>query len=567
MKPVQDETVTVESRGSLDPIAMQQSQRGGVYTTWGGPSPKTLNAWLEPWQLSGQVMGLLFETLVEMHSVNDQPVGVLASAWQISPDGQSFTFTIHPKANWSDGQPVTAGDVQFFYDTIMNKDHLTTAWRVTIQRFERPEIIDAKTVRIRSREKNWKAFWDAGAFFALPKHIWEGQDFNKINKEFPVVSGPYELVSYKRNRFVMLRRRGNWWGRSLAYNQHKYNFDYLKFRLIEDRTVALEKFKKGEMDLYSIYTSSIWATKTKELPMVQKGWVVRQNVFTRNPLSFQGLALNMRREHLKDKRVREALAHLLNREQMNRELMYDEYLLLNSYFPFLYPDNTNPSVPVRKYDAEKAARLLDAAGWKVGPQGVRQKNGKDFVLHYITYASDNRHLKLYQEALKRAGIKLEIEIMTMAEVQKRAQEFNFDLYWINTGGSRLPDPEGRFHSKYKDEKGSQNLPGINDPAVDQILDQLNQESNLGRRKILLAQLDRLLYDMVPYLLLWQSDKSRLLYWNRFDTPESLLGKFGDESSAIAYWSYSKAKSAALDKAESSDQQLPPLPDVVRYVGP
>lgn len=567
MQPVVDIEVTMETSGQTDPVANLNARRGGMYTTWGGPSPKTLNAWLEPWHLSAEVMGLLFENLVGMHSIQDKPQPELATKWETRTDGKTFIFHIHPKASWNDGQPVTADDIQFFYDTIMNPDHLTTAFRVTLERFERPEIINSRTIKITAKKRYWKAFWDAGAFTAFPKHIWKDKDFNKINKDFPVVSGPYELVSYKRNRFVMLKRRANWWGRIKKYNQGKYNFDYLKFRLIENRNVALEKFKKGEMDLYSIYTSSIWAGKTKELPIVKSGYVVRQNVYTRTPLSFQGIALNMRTPILKDKNVRLALAHLLNRDLMNKELMHNEYLLLNSYFPFLYKDNVNPAVRVRSFQLDKAAKLLDSAGWKTGPKGIREKNGKPLKLHYITHASDNRHLKLYQGDLKRAGIQLEIEVMTLTEVQKRVQEFNFDLYWINTGAGRLPDPEGRFHSRYLSQKGSQNLSGVKDKNVDKILDQLKLETDLDKRKKMFAKLDKVLFDMVPYLLLWQSDKSRLLYWKKFDQPVYLLGKFGNESSAVVYWSYNPDKIKALEQAKKNKSKLPIEPEFVRYMGP
>lgn len=569
LEPIIDKPVQLETAGSVDSVANLDALRGGIYTTWGGPTPKTLNYWREPWHLSAEVMGLMYESLVSMHTINDEPVGDLARSWTRAADGRTFVFKIHPEAKWNDGKPVRAEDVQFYYDTIMNKKHLTTAVRGILSRFERPEVIDARTLKIVAKKRYWKAFWDAASFVAFPKHIWEGKDFNKINKEFPVVSGPYELAGYKRNRYVMMRRRADWWGRIKQYNRGKYNFDYIKYRLIENRTVALEKFKKGEMDLYAIYTSSIWVKKTgpESLDIVKNGWVVRQNVYTRSPLSYQGLALNLRRKYLQDKRVRLALAHLLNRKRINKELMHNEYLLLNTYFPFLYPGNINPAVSVRNFDKEKAMRLLDEAGWKIGPNGVRKKNGQPLVLKFLSHASDSRHMKLFQEDLKYAGVKLEIEQLTMAEVQKRVEDFQYDLYWVNTGASRLPDPENWFHSRFADEKGSPNLSGLKDPRVDALLDQLREETKLQKRSVKLARLDQILFDEVPFLLLWQSDKTRLLYWDKFDFPINKLGKYGDESSTIVYWSFNKDKKKKLRAMRKSGKPQKREPDQLRYTGP
>ncbi|MCB1309522.1 MAG: ABC transporter substrate-binding protein, partial [Leptospiraceae bacterium] len=406
MDPVTDISYEVETGGSVDPIAADGALKGGTFTIWGGPNPKSLNVWVDNWHLSGEVMGLLYESLVTLHSVDNKPVGQLASRWEEAPDGVTFTFHIHPDANWSDGQPVTAEDVQFFYDTIMNKDHLTTVYRTVIGRFERPEVIDAKTVRITAKERYWKAFWDAGGFTAFPKHVWEGKDFNRINFDFPVVSGPYELLEYRRNRYVLLKRRADWWGRVLRYNQHKYNFDYIRYRFQEDRTAALETFKKGDYDMYAIYTASIWAQQTDAgaLESVARNHVLRQEIFNQEPIGFQGLAINMRQERFQDVRVRQALFYLLDREKLNEQFMFDQYFLLNSYFPDLYPGNKNPAAEMYRYNPEKAGQLLDAAGWQVGDDGWRRKDGQVFSITFITYASDIRHMNKYVEWLKDAGI-------------------------------------------------------------------------------------------------------------------------------------------------------------------
>ena len=567
LEPIAEQAYSIEKGGEADPIASAEVQKGGVYTTWGGPYPKSLNYWLDSWHISGEIMGLLFESLIGMHSTKNRPVGILAKSWQQSANKKTFTFRIHPKARWSDGKAVGAEDVQFYYDTIMNPKHRTTPVRVLLSRFERPEVIDERTVRIKAKKRYWKAFWDAGFFTAFPKHVWQDKNFNRVNFDFPVVNGPYEIMQIKRNRYALLRRRANWWGRVLRYQQGKYNFDYIRYRFMEDRTTALEAFKKGDFDLYPIYTSSLWVQQT-DFESVKKNWVVRQEVYNKEPKSFQGFAINLRRPRFQDIRVRQALCHLLDRELMNAKLMFNQYFLLNSYFPDLYPRNINPKVPHCNYDPPKAHKLLDQAGWKVGPDGIRLNNkGQRFSLSFLTYAADLRHTNIYVEALRKAGIDARIEQLSHATVSEKVDNFKFDLHWINTSGSRLRDPESLFHSRYANEIATSNITGLQDAQVDALMEKLKTEENLEQRNRLLRTLDLRLMKLSPYILLWQADKSRLLYWNRFGTPKYVLDKYNRENAVIAYWRLDLQKAKSLEEARKKDQPLPSEAAKVYYGGP
>jgi len=286
--------IEVETGGEFDPIANPKAIKGGTFTTWGSSFPKSLNVFLDHNSFSAEITGLLFEPLVILHSTRNEPVGVLAESWSISDDKKTFTFKIHHAAKWSDGKSITAEDIQFYYDVMMNPKNMTSIFRVGLKRFNRPKIIDTRIVEITAKESHWSNFWEASGMVALPKHVWKDVDFNKQNFTFPVVSGPYQLKEVKKNRYLILERRAEWWGRIKRYNQHKYNFDYIKYKFMEDRNKALEAFKKGEFDAYAIYTSSIWAKKTN-FDLVKKGWILRQRIYNREPKGFQGFAINLRR--------------------------------------------------------------------------------------------------------------------------------------------------------------------------------------------------------------------------------------------------------------------------------
>ncbi len=561
--PVEDSPVNLVASGEFDPIANPAAKKGGTLFTWGGGYPKSLNMWLDYNSFSAQITGLMFDSLVGMHPTREEPLGILAESWEISDDKKSYTFKLNPAAVWSDGQPITAHDVQFYYDVIMNPKHLTSLFRVDMGRFGRPEVIDDRTVRITAEEAHWKNFWSAASFSAFPKHAWGDKDFNEINFEFPVVSGPYRIHQVLTNRSITLQRRGDWWGRNLRINQHKYNFDYLVFRATEDRNKALEMLKRGDFDLYTIYTARIWAEQTK-FPQVEKNWVVRQTVYNDEPKAFQGFAINMRRPQFQDVRVREALARLLNRELMLDRLMFNEYFLLNSYYPDLYEGNRNPDAPFLSYDPSLARALLAEAGWTVNAAGVLTKDGKPFELVFLNYGEPLPHLNIYLEDLKAVGIQGRIENVSYASLSKRVDEHDFDMVWRNWSASRLRDPETMWHSRTASDVATQNISGVQDAAIDALIDAQKQEMDINKRNAILREIDGRLTKLMPYVLLWQSDRNRLLYWNRFGTPKHVLDKYNREDAAIPYWWFDAEKSAQLDEAMRADRTLEPLAAEVRY---
>jgi microcin C transport system substrate-binding protein len=254
--------------------------------------------------------------------------------------------------------------------------------------------------------------------------------------------------------------------------------------------------------------------------------------------------------------VREALCHLLNREQMNEKLMFNEYFLLNSYYPDLFPCNVNPDVPLRKYDTEKARALLHDAGWRVGPDGFLSKNGKRFEIDFLTYSVDFRHINIYMEDLKKVGIKARIEQLSLSSVRKRLDNHEFDLYWVNWGASRLRDPETMWHSSTANQIATNNISGVQDPMIDAFIESQKTEMSLDKRNEILKKMDKRLNEIIPYIFLWQADHHRILYWNRFGTPKYIFDKFGREDSIIAYWWLSPEKDTILKEAMKDNNALP-----------
>ena len=541
--------------GEFDPIASKDARPCGTITLWGSAMPKSFNMWEDYNSFSAELMGMMFEPLVSLHSTEDREVGILADSWNVSEDGKTFTFHVDPRAKWSDGKPVTAEDVQFYYDVIMDEKNLTPIFKVGLSRFDRPEIVDSLTIKMTAKESHWGNFWEAAGMLAFPKHAWAGKDFNQIRYEFPVVSGPYKIKTFREDRYVELARRADWWGFKKNWNRGKYNFEKIRYRFMNDQTKALEAFKKQDINAYAIYTSSIWMKQT-DFDAIQKGWAVKQRIFNKEPIGFQGMAINLRKPQFQDVRVRRALNMLLNREAMNEKYMYNQYFLLNSYYPDLWEGNQNPTAPLYKFNPDSARALFAEAGYKVNAQGVLEKDGKPFAINFITSQEDLRHLTLFQEDLKKVGVVATIEQMSQSTLRKRLDDADFDLYWVNWGAGRLRDPEASWNSTTALQKGTNNLAGVQDKVVDSLINLQKTEFDLAKRNEILKALDNRLAEIVPYVLMWQCDHHRILYWNRYGTPDKVFDRFNREDAIPVYWWLDPTKSAALDKAMKAGESLP-----------
>jgi len=204
----------------------------------------------------------MFETLLGLNPITLEYDPGLADRWSISDDKKSFTFHINPKAKWSDGKPVTAEDVLWTFNTILNPKNMTGVHKVSLERFNPPILIDKFTIKFTAKNIHWQNLGSAGGFNILPKHIYENKDFNKMNFEFPVISGLYKLGEINEGIYIKLERRNNWWAQNEISTQNTGNFQTLKFRFYVDRTNAFEAFKKGMIDLFPIYTSRIWVNET-----------------------------------------------------------------------------------------------------------------------------------------------------------------------------------------------------------------------------------------------------------------------------------------------------------------
>lgn len=546
------------------PLTSPDAVPGGELCVFAGQYPKSFNYYLDNNSFSAELFGALYETLLNMNPVTLDYEPGLAEKWSISDDKRTFTFRINPRATWSDGKPITAADVKWTFDAVMNPDNMTGPHKVALEVFASPEIVDERCIRFTAREVHWRNLGAAGGFQILPRHIFATNDFNKINTAFPVVSGPYRLGEVKDGIHATLERRADWWNRQAPSSRGFGNFQTIKFRFYAEQENAFEAFKKGDIDLFAVYMARLWVNETGG-EKFDKHWIIRQRVFNYNPIGFQGFAMNMRRPIFQDVKVRKALAHLLNRERMNHTLMYDQYFLHRSYVEDLFTKESPCPNELIDFSKDKARALLAQAGWRANPKtGWLEKDGQRFTFRFLNRdASSEKFIAIFAEDLKDVGIELTIDQKDWAAWARDMDEFNYDMTWAAWGASVFKDPEGMWSSKEADRKGGVNITGFKDAETDALIEKQKAIFDVAARHAICRDVDRIVAKQYPYILLWNINYTRLLYWNKFGTPKTVLAKYGSESSAYWYWWSDPDAADDLKDAMKTGRALPaPKADIV-----
>ncbi|WP_243393334.1 extracellular solute-binding protein [Leptospira perolatii] len=553
-----------EALRKKNPIVSEDAVKGGTYRVYSHQFPKSLNYYLEQFSTTAEIFQMMFEPLLDYHPITLQPIPHLASSWTISPDKKKFTFYMDQNAKWSDGKSITAKDVLFTYETLMDKANNTPIFRIGLSRFEKPVVVNDFQIEFTQKEIHWSNFETvAHSLFILPEHLYKGKDFNKENFEFPVVSGPYELVSAKKGRYVRMRRRADYWMRAYPFYKGSDNFDTVLFKVFNEEAVAFQAFKKGDIDLYPVYKAYTWV-KEAVGETFDSNYVIKQKVYNEKPMGFQGWAFNMRRAPFDDAKVRRAIALLVDRKLLVEKLAFNEYELTDSYYSGVWSEGQFPSPPIQ-YDPNLARKLLSEAGWKPNAKGILEKKGKEFKFSILDRdRSTEKYFTIFIERARELGIVASIETTDLAEWGSRMDKFDFDMTWAAWGGGLFPDPESMWYSKYADENGQNNITGFKNSEVDKLIEMQKTEFDVKKRESILKKIDQILTKEVPYVLLWNTKSTRLLYWNKFGYPTNSLGKFGSESYAKGLWWLDEKKSDLLESSKKSKTPLPKYKAILKY---
>ena len=494
---------------------------------------------------------LLYDTLTVPSA--DEPntaYGLIAETIEKAPDSSWVRFHLRKQAKFNDNVPITAKDVAFTFNLLKTQGR--PFYRQYYADVDKVIVENNHQVLFTFKVKNNRELpMIIGQMQILPEHYWKDRDFKADTLTPPIGSGPYQISQVKPNASIRYERVKNWWAKDLPVTKGFYNFDKITVDYYRDMSVALEAFKANQFDVNLEYSAKSWA-KGYEGIALNEGKIIKKEIANHNTANIQGFVFNIRRPMFEDKRVREAISLLFDFEWSNRQLFYNSYKRLGSYFensemaahelptrqelailePFKgkIPDEVFTTVftpPVSDgtgYIREqqiKAYKLLQEAGYQVKEGKMVDKNGHQLKFEFLLAQSNlERVLLPFKINLAQLGIDMEIRRVDTSQYVNRIRAHDFDMTSYIWGQSNSPGNEQRNYwlSLSADINSSQNVIGIKDSVIDELVEKIIQANTRESLVLYARALDRVL--QWGYYIVWNyyTDVWRVAYWDKFGQP-------------------------------------------------
>lgn len=470
---------------------------------WLEANPEILNPVLSTDIYSQKVQDFVFDTLISFDVKTTEPEPKLAESWKVSEDGLTYDFFLRKSAKFHDGQPVTAEDVKFSYDAILDPKIDSGPARNYFANLKKIEVVGPHHIRFTMSEPYFRNLIVLGLNQIMPKHIYGKGDFNTnaVNRA-PIGSGPYKFGKWETGRVIELDRFEDYWGKDVPEWKDRYNFKRVIFRIINDPSVAVMALKKREIDAMEP-TSSQFIRDFNDPDFETKFYKLQFE--TEDGDGFGYIGWNLRQPRFASRKTRLALAHLMPRDAINQKLYNGTRILSAGPWPRRNP-KMNPQIEPVPFDAEKAKELLAEDGWKdTDNDGYLDKDGKKFSFELLFPAgsSDGEKIALiYQQALKDAGIELNIRTLEWTVFMKNIYDAKFDAYLMGWGSSRDSDPYQIWHSSQIGNKGSNRIAFKNDRA-DKLMEEARRTLDTEKRNALYHEFTKIVADEAPYLFLFE----------------------------------------------------------------
>jgi peptide/nickel transport system substrate-binding protein len=493
--------------------------------------------------------------------------------------GIKLEYEIRPEAKWDNGTPITADDFIFTMKSILNpktncqplKPYFEWLGDIVV------DPSNPKKFTVYAKEKYFKIEQSAGTQSMLPEYVYDPQkimrkfkitDLNsdakraalkdnadiqafatafnsekyQRDKDGVVGSGAYKFESWVTGQTITLTRKKDWWGDQIKDNRDFTALpDKIVFKIINDQNAAIAALKDGGVDDYCAIPAKLFQELKKDDAAKAK-----LNLDTPSTFLYTFLAFNTRIPKLSDKRVREAIAHCINKKQINDVIGFGMSRLVET---FVHPKQKhyNGDIAPWGYDLDKARQLLDEAGWKdTDGDGYRDKmiNGEkvklslDFKIPAGNKGREETGL-LIQEDLKKVGIALNIVGREGSVYQQDIDKRDFELsYMAYTMDPVMSDPKQIWHTS-EAALGGSNMCGFGNEASDKLMEDLRSEMDDDKRIELYKKLQVVVHDDIPCVFMF-SPVNRIATNKRFEIKKTMLYATG--------YLYNEFKAASANNA-------------------
>jgi peptide/nickel transport system substrate-binding protein len=430
--------------------------------------------------------------------------GDLADSWDIEEDGRIYTFHLAENAVWHDGEPVTSADVKYTFDTMIEKKYPYSNFLADVKEIRTPDdhtvvielnLPDIAFVPMMAQAANWYGK-------IMPKHIMEGTEWDSGPQlENPIGSGPFKFVEWVKGSHMVLEANDD-------YFRGRTAVDKLIVRVIPDKNVAQAEFFAGNL----IQLPYDYAPPPGEVKILMESEDI--NAISTPSHYSRDLYINTTVEPLSNPLVRQALAHAVNREEINETgfaglWIPSRYAGVPRMETFLNKDAMFPD-----YDPEKAEALLDEAGYPRGDDGMRF----DLSVTNPVYTDSKIIAEITVEQFKAVGINASWDEFDQATWWQKMNEGDFEVsvYFTRYG----PDPDA--YREHFSTGGARNFHGYSNPELDEIVDAARRTSDIEERKELYGQVQEMIVRDIPYINMFSEVKFSLQKpgWEGFPVQES-----------------------------------------------
>jgi peptide/nickel transport system substrate-binding protein len=445
---------------------------------------------------SSEVTGLMFDGLVDVDPDSLDAIPNLATAWTVSPDSKTYTFTLKDGVKWHDGQPFTAADVKFSYDLYMTPETGTPRAGTLKERIASVEAPDDKTVVITLKDVVAPFLVSDCSYGIIPQHLLKDvAPADMPTAEFttakPVGTGAFKFQEFKTGDRVTLVKNAE-------YHKGEPAIDTYIRKFIKDDTTLYQQLKTGEVDAV-------------ELPVTFYQDATAQTNFTVIPFdtfSFQFFGYNLNKEKgspiFQDVKVRQALFYAVDRPGIVAKIREGLSTVASGTMPVLSwaykPDEMKLKY---EYDPAKAEAMLDEAGWVKGADGIRAKDGTPLAFEMYTYSGDKTiegYASVFQENWKAIGVQMTPKYEEFsAFVTRLTKTFDFQSFLVGFFWGTDPDQQTMWDSKQYGP--GFNLYNYSNPKVDELLEQGLRTLDKDERTKLYVEAQNIILEDAPALII------------------------------------------------------------------
>lgn len=420
---------------------------------------------------------LLFRGLTQPTKDNEL-VPDLAASWVVSDDHLTYTFKLRDDAKWEDGKPVTAEDVKFTLDSIIDPA-INTPIAGEFNEIASVTVLDTYQVEI-SLKNPFPALLGKLQVGIVPKHLLEDEDMNQneFNQQ-PVGNGPFKMKQWDADHTITLERNDLYYGK-------KPKLDEIVFKPVLDANSRVLQLKTGEIDLALLGSNQMKSIQEKD----------KLTIYGIPTADYRAVMYNMKKPIFKDPLVRQAMNHAIDRDAIVKGILYDKGQ--PAYSPLQKSWALSDTVSEIPYNPDLTKKLMEKAGWELNKDGVYEKDGQKFEFDLYSIATDPVRVSLaniVSEQLKSHGMLVHPKPSTWDAIDLDT----IDSLMIGWGSENDPDDHTYrlFHSSQIGD-GLYNMGAYQNPDVDKLLEAARTADDVEERKKWYGEFQEALAEDPPF---------------------------------------------------------------------